>query len=68
MLSDVRIVCVVSGTVANNSPQKFSLGNTKHQEIFSFERVIEGRYKGKEWEEIVKPVIEKWGGFVEGYL
>lgn len=42
--------------------------NTKHQEIFSFERVVEGRYKGKEWEEIVKPVIEKWGGFVEGYL
>jgi len=42
--------------------------NTKHQEIFSFERVTEGRYKGKEWEEIVKPVIEKWGGFVEGYL
>jgi hypothetical protein len=44
------------------------LGNTKHQEIFSFERVTEGRYEGKEWEDIVKPVIEKWGGFVEGYL
>jgi len=42
--------------------------NTKHQEIFSFERVIEGRYKGKEWEDIVKPIIEKWGGFVEAYL
>ncbi|KAF8462467.1 hypothetical protein DFH94DRAFT_605754, partial [Russula ochroleuca] len=42
--------------------------NTKHQEIFSFERVVEGRYQGKEWEEIVKPVIEKWGGFVEAYL
>jgi len=44
------------------------LGNTKHQEIFSFERVTEGRYEGKEWDDIVKPVIEKWGGFVEGYL
>ena len=44
------------------------IGNTKHQEIFSFERVMEGRYKGTEWQEIVKPVIEKWGGFVEGYL
>jgi len=29
---------------------------------------MEGRYKGKEWEEIVKPVVEKWGGFVEAYL
>lgn len=43
-------------------------GDTKHQEIFSFERVVEGRYTGKEWEDIVKPVIEKWGGFVEAYL
>ena len=69
MLSDVRIVCVpltschraVAGSQRN-------LGNTKHQEIFSFERVTEGRYEGKEWEDIVKPVIEKWGGFVEAYL
>ncbi|TFK88782.1 hypothetical protein K466DRAFT_488222 [Polyporus arcularius HHB13444] len=38
-----------------------------HQEIFSFRRA-DGRYKGKEWEEIVKPVIEKWGGFVEAYV
>jgi hypothetical protein len=29
---------------------------------------MEGRYKGKEWEKIVKPVVEKWGGFVEAYL
>ncbi|KAI9456462.1 hypothetical protein F5148DRAFT_984426 [Russula earlei] len=42
--------------------------NSKHQEIFSFERVIEGRYQGREWEDIVKPVVEKWGGFVEAYL
>ncbi|KAI0261049.1 hypothetical protein BC834DRAFT_897807 [Gloeopeniophorella convolvens] len=41
---------------------------TKHQEIFSFKRPTKGRYKGKEWEVIVKPVIEKWGGFVEAYL
>lgn len=43
-------------------------GSTKHKEIFTFERATKGRYKGKEWESIVKPVIEKWGGFVEGYL
>jgi hypothetical protein len=46
----------------------FVVGNTVHQEIFSFERVTGGRYKGKEWEDIVKPVIEKWGGFIEAYL
>ena len=38
-----------------------------HQEIFTF-RGAKGRYKGKEWEEIVKPVIEKWGRFVEAYV
>lgn len=43
-------------------------GSTMHKEIFSFERATKGRYKGKEWEIIVKPVIEKWGGFVEAYL
>ncbi|KAI0637404.1 hypothetical protein C8Q77DRAFT_1050633 [Trametes polyzona] len=38
-----------------------------HKEIFTLPRAT-GRYKGKEWEEIVRPVIEKWGGFVEMYL
>ncbi|KAI9456669.1 hypothetical protein BJY52DRAFT_1120983 [Lactarius psammicola] len=42
--------------------------STMHKEIFTFERATKGRYKGKEWESIVKPVIEKWGGFVEAYL
>ncbi|TFK46013.1 DUF1766-domain-containing protein [Heliocybe sulcata] len=40
----------------------------QHKEIFSFARVEKGRYKGKEWESIVKPVIEKWGAFVEAYV
>jgi hypothetical protein len=43
-------------------------GGAVHKEIFEFRRVEKGRYKGKEWESIVKPVIEKWGGFVEGYV
>ncbi|KAI0654783.1 hypothetical protein C8Q70DRAFT_1025302 [Cubamyces menziesii] len=38
-----------------------------HKEIFTFPRAT-GRYEGKEWEEIVRPVIEKWGGFVEAYV
>lgn len=42
--------------------------STMHKEIFTFERATKGRYKGKEWESIVKPVIEKWGAFVEAYL
>ena len=32
-----------------------------HREIFTLTRVDEGRYKGKEWDSIVKPIIEKWG-------
>ncbi|EIW85453.1 hypothetical protein CONPUDRAFT_47377 [Coniophora puteana RWD-64-598 SS2] len=39
-----------------------------HKEIFSFKRVEEGYYENKEWELIVKPVIEKWGFFVETYV
>ncbi|KAI0329850.1 hypothetical protein GY45DRAFT_1251984 [Cubamyces sp. BRFM 1775] len=38
-----------------------------HKEIFTFPRAT-GRYEGKEWDEIVRPVIEKWGGFVEAYV
>lgn len=38
-----------------------------HKEIFTFEKG-KGRYKGREWELVVKPVVEKWGAFVEQYL
>ncbi|EIM90304.1 uncharacterized protein STEHIDRAFT_51994 [Stereum hirsutum FP-91666 SS1] len=41
---------------------------TAHKEIFSFVRAKKGTYKDKEWDLIVKPVIEKWGAFVEAYL
>lgn len=37
-----------------------SPGGTAHK-IFSMTRVEEGKYKGKEWDLLVKPVIEKWG-------
>ncbi|TDL27628.1 hypothetical protein BD410DRAFT_782758 [Rickenella mellea] len=39
-----------------------------HREIFSFTRPKKGPYKGREWEAIVQPVIEKWGKFVEVYV
>lgn len=42
--------------------------NKMHKEIFTFTRPTSGPYKGREWEALVKPVIEKWGSFVEAYL
>jgi hypothetical protein len=41
---------------------------SRHQEIFEFWRWEEDEYRGKEWERIVKPVIERWGKFVELYV
>ncbi|KAG2752066.1 hypothetical protein P692DRAFT_20830268 [Suillus brevipes Sb2] len=38
-----------------------------HREIFAFPRPEKGHYKGREWELLVKPVIEKWGKFVSEY-
>lgn len=39
-----------------------------HKEIFEFQRWESGPNKNKEWEKIVKPVIERWGMFVELYV
>ncbi|OCH89104.1 hypothetical protein OBBRIDRAFT_713073, partial [Obba rivulosa] len=39
-----------------------------HKEIFSFPRPENSPYKDVEWEKIVQPVIDKWGGFVAAYL
>lgn len=36
-----------------------------HKEIFEFQRWKKGKNKGKEWEHLVKPVVERWGRFVE---
>lgn len=36
---------------------------TLHKEIFPFKR-LKGHRKGKEWELVVQPVIERWGNFV----
>ncbi|KAH7927085.1 hypothetical protein BV22DRAFT_306785 [Leucogyrophana mollusca] len=35
-----------------------------HKEIFTFRRPKKGQFEGREWDLIVKPVIEKWGKFV----
>jgi len=41
---------------------------SKHKEIFEFQRWTSGPNRTKEWENIVKPVVERWGKFVELYL
>jgi len=40
---------------------------TTHKEIFTFRRVKKGKFKGKEWESVVQPTIQKWGGYVDKY-
>jgi hypothetical protein len=47
---------------------KSFVGGKVHQEIFTFTRIERGRYKGREWEGIVKPMIDKWGEFVKKYV
>lgn len=44
------------------------IGGKTHKEIFTFERFKKGKYKGKEYEVIVKAVVEKWGKYVEKYV
>lgn len=48
--------------------KRLAPGGTTHKEIFSFRRVEGGDNQDKEWELVVKPVIEKWGTFVEVLL
>ncbi|KAG2120024.1 hypothetical protein DEU56DRAFT_904790 [Suillus clintonianus] len=40
----------------------------KHKEIFSFTRVKEGEFFEREWEDIVKPVIRRWGLFLSDFF
>lgn len=39
-----------------------------HKEIFSFERFPPGKRKGQEWELVVRPILKKWGKFVEEHV
>ncbi|KAF9792246.1 hypothetical protein BJ322DRAFT_1097464 [Thelephora terrestris] len=47
--------------------QKCAECGTTHKEIFTFKKVRKGKFKGQEWESIVQPVIQKWGGYVAKY-
>lgn len=56
------VMCKVIGLTMS------SIGGKTHKEIFTFERFAKGKYKGKEYEVIVKAVVEKWGKYVEKYV
>jgi hypothetical protein len=43
------------------------IGGKVHKEIFTFAKAT-GKNKGKEWDNVVKPIIEKWGNFAETCL
>jgi len=42
-------------------------GGTTHKEIFTFKKAKRGKFKEKEWESIVQPIIQKWGAYVNKY-
>ena len=52
----------------NDNAQPCTDCGSVHKEIFEFERWKQGKNAGKEWELAVKPVIERWGKFVELYV
>ncbi|KAF9456516.1 hypothetical protein BDZ94DRAFT_1229487 [Collybia nuda] len=41
---------------------------TNHKEIFELKKITSGHHKGKEWEVVIKPIIERWGLFVSTYV
>ncbi|ELU43908.1 t5orf172 domain-containing protein [Rhizoctonia solani AG-1 IA] len=45
-----------------------TVGGAVHKEIFTLGRVTSGKMKGREWEDVVQPIIEKWGKFVTEYV
>jgi len=53
---------------ANGSLQPCVDCGSMHKEIFEFWRWKQGGNTGKEWDNLVKPVIERWGKFVELYV
>ena len=40
----------------------------RHQEIFVFKKPKTGPYKDQVWEKLVRPVIERWGKFVDEHV
>ena len=64
--SAVNVPCVdcqYTHTVACLAVLNALAGHTRHTEIFVFKR-LRGKYRGKEWSLIIRPVIQKWARFV----
>lgn len=56
-------------TCALAEDKLFTVGGKRHQEIFEFKRAEKGTaFHKKEWDDLVKPLIYKWGKFVETHL
>lgn len=66
-LSNAR--AFVSNGLGNyNVGQPCSDCGSVHKEIFAFGRFPAGPYQSREWDALVKQVIEGWGRFVEEYV
>ena len=52
------------GTKAGNTTGACPDCGSIHKEIFEFTRWTDRKRRGKEWESLVKPVVERWGNFV----
>ena len=48
--------------------EPFFAGGKKHQEIFTFQRADDGELKGREYELVIRPTIEKWVKFVQEHM
>ncbi|KAG8970852.1 hypothetical protein FRC03_000069 [Tulasnella sp. 419] len=67
---------VLPTTPTKATPKKSGLQERKpctdcgavHKEIFTFKRFNDSELKNREWENVVHPVIERWGEFVERYM
>ncbi|KAG2348419.1 hypothetical protein BDR05DRAFT_874473, partial [Suillus weaverae] len=64
---DIHFSAVPRQPKADSKPCRDCNG-IKHKEVFSFTRVEKGEFFGREWEDIVKPVIRKWGLFLMKYF
>jgi len=69
-MADIYPARIVSDFLANSTTfsNKNMQGGTIHKEIFEFERVLKGPYKGQEFDKIVKKVVDEWGEFVKNYV
>jgi len=43
-------------------------GGKKHREIFTFQKASEGELEGREYELVIRPIIEKWVKFVQEHM